>query len=37
MVAQTNTNIEEQEWLADSRANNHVTNELANLTIQQPF
>jgi len=33
MIAHTNTTIEEQEWLADSRANAHVTNELENLTL----
>jgi hypothetical protein len=37
MVAHTNTTIDEQEWLADSGANTHVTNELNNLTLQQPF
>jgi hypothetical protein len=37
MVAQTNTNYEEQEWYADSVANAHITNTLDNLTIQQPF
>jgi hypothetical protein len=37
MVAQTNTTLEEQEWFADSKANAYITNELDNLTIQQPF
>jgi hypothetical protein len=37
MVAQTNNTLEEQEWLTDSGANTHVTNELDNLNIQQPF
>jgi hypothetical protein len=37
VVAQTNTAIEEQEWLADSGANAHIIDEVNNLTIQQPF
>jgi hypothetical protein len=37
MAAQTNATLDEQEWLADSGANAHITNELSNLTIQQPF
>jgi hypothetical protein len=37
MAAQTNATLDEQEWLADSGANAHITNELGNLTIQQPF
>jgi hypothetical protein len=37
MVAQTNNTVEEQEWVANSGANTHVTNELNNLNIQQPF
>jgi len=38
MVAQTNTQLEAQEWYADSGANAHITRDLENLTIQpQPF
>jgi hypothetical protein len=37
MVAHTNVAYEEQQWLADSGANAHITNELENLQIQQPF
>jgi hypothetical protein len=38
MVAQTNTQLEEQQWFADSGANAHITRDLENLTIQpQPF
>jgi hypothetical protein len=37
MVAHTNTAYDDQPWLADSGANAHVTNELENLQIQQPF
>jgi transposase InsO family protein len=37
MMAHMNNTFEEQEWLADSGANTHVTNELDNLAIQQPF
>ena len=33
MVAHTNITNDEQEWLADSGANTHVTNELNNLTL----
>jgi hypothetical protein len=36
MVAHTNSTYEEQ-WLADSGANAHITNQLDNLQIQQPF
>jgi hypothetical protein len=36
MVAQTNQNLDD-EWYADSGANAHITNELKNLSIQQPF
>jgi hypothetical protein len=37
MVAHTNSAYEEQQWLADSGANAHITNQLENLQIQQPF
>ena len=38
MAAQSNALYDdEQEWLADSGANAHITNNLENLTIQQPF
>jgi hypothetical protein len=37
MVAHTNSAYEEQQWLADSGANAHITNQLKNLQIQQPF
>ena len=37
MVAHTNSAYEEQQWLADSGANAHITNQLDNLQIQQPF
>ncbi|KAF5447742.1 hypothetical protein F2P56_033269 [Juglans regia] len=37
MVAHTNQTLEEQPWYADSGANAHITNDLENLTIQQPF
>jgi transposase InsO family protein len=37
MVAQRNAAVEDQQWLADSGANTHITNELENLTLQQPF
>jgi hypothetical protein len=37
MVAQRNVVVEDQQWLADSGANTHITNELENLTLQQPF
>jgi hypothetical protein len=38
MVAQTDTQLEEQEWLADRGANAHITCNLENLSIQpQPF
>jgi hypothetical protein len=37
MVAQHNTALEDQQWFADSGANAHITNELENLAIQQPF
>jgi hypothetical protein len=37
MVAHTNAAYEEQNWLADSGANTHITHDLENLQIQQPF
>ena len=37
MVAHTNAAFEDQKWFVDSGANAHITNELENLTIQQPF
>jgi hypothetical protein len=37
MVAQTNSNYEDQQWIADSGANAHITNQFENLQIQQPF
>ena len=38
MEAQSNDLYDdEQEWLVDSGANSHITNNLENLTIQQPF
>jgi hypothetical protein len=38
MIAQSNATYDEgQEWLANSGANAHITNNLENLTIQQPF
>jgi hypothetical protein len=36
MVAQTNQNLDDK-WYADSGANAYITNELKNLSIQQPF
>jgi hypothetical protein len=37
MVSQTNMLLEDQQWLSDSGANAHITNELENLFIQEPF
>jgi hypothetical protein len=37
MAAHLNSGYEEQNWLADSGANAHITNQLGNLQIQQPF
>jgi hypothetical protein len=37
MVAHTNAAYEEPQWLADSGANAHITSDLENLHIQQPF
>jgi hypothetical protein len=36
MVAQAN-NVYDDQWYADSGANVHITNELENLSLQQPF
>lgn len=37
MVAHTNEAFEGQQWIVDNGANAHITNELANLHIQQPL
>jgi hypothetical protein len=37
MVAQTNATIDDQPWFADSGANAHITNDLDNLSNQQPI
>jgi hypothetical protein len=37
MVDQTNFVQDEDNWLADSGANTHITAGLENLTIQQPY
>jgi hypothetical protein len=37
MAAQANSGYDDQEWLADSGANAHITNNMENLYIQQPF
>jgi hypothetical protein len=38
MAAQTNTELDDLQWFADSGANSHITNELENLSLQQqPF
>lgn len=38
MVPQTNNELEDQQWFAESGANSHITSELENLTLQQyPF
>jgi hypothetical protein len=37
MVSQSNSAYEEQQWLADSGANAHITNQLENLQIKEPF
>jgi hypothetical protein len=36
MVAHSNVVSEEDDWLADSGANNHITTNLENLSINQP-
>jgi hypothetical protein len=35
--AHINSELENQQWLADSGANDHITNDLENLSLQQPF
>jgi hypothetical protein len=37
MVAHSNVVSEEDDWLADSGANNHITTNLENLSINQPY
>jgi len=37
MTAQVNEEFANQDWLADSGANTHVTAESSNLTNAQPF
>ena len=37
MAAQSNSGYKEQHWLVDNGANAHITNQLENLQIQQPF
>ena len=37
MVSQSNNLQDEDEWLVDSGANTHITNDLENLTLQQPY
>jgi hypothetical protein len=37
MVSQSNNLQDEDEWLADRGANTHITNDLENLTLQQPY
>jgi hypothetical protein len=37
MVAHSNSTYDEQQWLADSSTNAHITNQLENLQIHQPF
>jgi transposase InsO family protein len=37
MVSQSNAITEEEDWLADSGANNHITANLENLSINQPY
>jgi hypothetical protein len=37
MAVQTNAISEDPKWFADSGANAHITNNLNNLTIQQPI
>jgi hypothetical protein len=36
-MAQNNAALEDQQWYADSGANAHITADLENLNIQQPF
>jgi hypothetical protein len=37
MVSQSNAIREEDDWLADSEANNHIIANLKNLSIHQPY
>lgn len=37
MVSQSNALCEDEDWLADSGANNYIMGDLENLTIQQPY
>jgi hypothetical protein len=37
MVAQSNNVYEDPQWFADSAANAHITQDLENLNVQQPF
>jgi hypothetical protein len=37
MVAQSNAQVDNQQWFANSGANAHITNELENLNNLQPF
>ena len=37
MVAQSNAQVDDQQWFADSEANAHITNKLENLKNFQPF
>ena len=37
MVAQTNAMPEDHPWYANSGANNHVTNDVANLSLYEPY
>ncbi len=37
MVSHSNAVAEEEDWLADSGANNHITANLENLSINQPY
>jgi len=37
MVAQLNEGFETQDWLADSRANSHITADSSNIDNPQPF
>lgn len=37
MVAHTNAAFEDQKWFVDNGANDHITNELENSKIKQPF
>jgi hypothetical protein len=37
MVSHSNAILEEEDWLPDSGANNHITENLENLSINQPY